>query len=75
MLKIYNELYSATGGYIEDKKCKYYAWIWKQKQGNKIIVNKKVDIEVNNKKVKGISCDKSERILGVHMSLSLIWNK
>jgi len=26
MLKIYNRLYSATGGYIENKKCKYFAW-------------------------------------------------
>ena len=25
MLEIYNRLYSATGGYIENKKCKYFA--------------------------------------------------
>ena len=24
MLEIYNRLYSATGGYIENKKCKYF---------------------------------------------------
>ena len=31
MLEIYNRLYLATRRYIEDKKCKYFAWIWKWK--------------------------------------------
>ena len=38
-------------------------------------MNKKVDIEVNNKSVKGISYDESERTLEVYMSPSLIWDK
>jgi len=32
-------------------------------------------LEVNNEKVKEISCTKSKRILGVYMSPSLIWNR
>ena len=60
MLIIYNDLYLATGGYIEDEKCKFFAWIWKQKQGNKVIINKEVELEVNEKKVKIIPSKESE---------------
>jgi len=29
ILKIYDNLYSATGGHIEEQKCKYFAWIYR----------------------------------------------
>ena len=28
ILSIYNELYLATGGYIEEKKSKFFSWKW-----------------------------------------------
>ena len=42
ILKIYNRLYTATGGHIENKKYKYFAWYWQWKQGQKEIVDEKV---------------------------------
>ena len=75
ILEIYNKLYSATGGYIEDKKCKYFSWKWHWKQGKKVIKNMKVEIKVNNEEITQIDSINSERSLGVYMSPSLVWHK
>jgi len=73
MLKIYDDLYKAKGGHIEEDKSKFFAWQWRWRQGNKVITDKKVTLEVNEKKVKSISSKRSERTLGVYMSPSLKW--
>ena len=75
ILKICNNLYSVTGGHIEEKKCKYFTWRYRQKQENKVIENQSVNIEVNQTKVQCMDCKKSERSLGVYMSPYLVWNK
>ena len=75
ILKMYNTLYTATGGHIQHEKCKYFAWKWRWKQGNKIIQNKDVNLEVNNEPMTKIDSVKSERTLGAYMSLSLQWEK
>jgi len=73
MLQTYDDLHTATGGLIEQSKSKYFAWKWKWKQGNKIIEDIKVNISINNVKVNEVSCKKSEKTLGVHLSPSMKW--
>ena len=72
ILEIYNKLYTATGGHIENKKCKYFTWHWRWKQGQKEIVDKTVEIVVNGEKVTSIKSKESERTLGVYMSLAIV---
>ena len=73
ILEIYNRLYTATGGYIENKKCKYFAWYWRWKQGQKEIKDKNVEIVVNGIKVTSVKSTQSERSLGVYMSPAIVW--
>ena len=73
MLQTYDDLHTAAGGLIEQSKSKYFAWKWKWKQGNKIIEDIKVNININNVNVNEVSCKKSEKTLGVHASPSIKW--
>ena len=73
MLKTHDDLHAATGGYIEQDKSKFYAWKWKWRQGNKVIKDEKVTLEVNEKILKPTLSKQSERTLGVHMNPSLKW--
>ena len=66
-------MHTATGGLIEQSKSKYFAWMWKWKQGQKKIEEIAVNVSVNNIKVKEVSCEKSEKTLGVHLSPSMKW--
>ena len=75
MLHNYNDLYAVTGGLIEHNKSMYFAWKWQWKQGNKEIINQKVKIRINNEQVKEVSCEMSEKTLGVYMSPSMKWDK
>ena len=45
------------------------------KQGKRELKNMPVEIEVNNVKVQQVDYKKSQRLLGVHMSPTLEWNK
>jgi len=75
MLQQYNDLYTATGGLIEQNKSMFFAWQWKWTQGNKRILDKKVTITINNEQVKERPCEESEKTLGVYISPSMKWVK
>ena len=47
ILKKYDNLHAATGGKIEEKKCKFFAWMCVWKQGRLEIKNVDANIEVN----------------------------
>ena len=61
MLQNYNDLHTATGRLLEQSKSTYFAQRWKGKQGNKEIINRKVNIRINNKKVKEVLHNQSEK--------------
>ena len=73
MLKQYNDLHTATGGLIEQKKSSYFAWKWTWKQGDKKIKNVIVNIRINGESVKVVESSKSEKTLGVYISPSMKW--
>ena len=68
MLQTYNNLHTAIGGLIEQSKSKYFVWKWKWKQRNTIIEDVKVNISINNIKVKEVLYKKVKKTLGVHIS-------
>ena len=75
MLNLYDRLYGATGGVIENQKSKLYAWQWKWKQGQKELVQNKIEIWLNGRKLMEINPKESQRTLGVFMNPQLKWEK
>ena len=47
ILDMYNRLYGATGGYVQEDKTTYFAWKWCWKKGEKIIKNLKETLVIN----------------------------
>ena len=47
-MSIYNQYYRVTRGTIENKKTTYFVWQQQWKQGQKIIKEKEVEINVKN---------------------------
>jgi hypothetical protein len=70
----YNDLYTATGGYIEEDKSKYYAYQWVTRSGRKIIKNIDEKVEINGKELKQVECKNTVKTLGVIMGPSLTWD-
>ena len=75
ILKMHDDLHSATGGKIEEKKCKFFAWKYFWKQEKIEIQNEIIDLEINEIKVQQIDSKKSERSLGVCISPALVWDE
>ena len=50
ILDIYNKLHQATEGHIKGIKTKYYSQIQKWQQGQKIVIDKEVNLQMNSKK-------------------------
>ena len=51
ILDDYNNLHSATGGYIEEQKSKFYTYQWKIRLGKKVIQNVQKMVEINDSKL------------------------
>ena len=75
ILKMHDDLHSATGRKIEEKKCKFFAWKYFWKQGKIETQNEIIDLEANEIKVQQIDSKKSERSLGVYVSPALVWDE
>ena len=71
-VNIFNSLHEATGGLVEEKKSKLFAYQWKVRSGRKVIYNKEKKICMQDAELKQIDCKKQERTLGVMISPALI---
>ena len=75
ILKICDDLHTATGGNLQEEKSKFFAYKWGWRSGIKHIKDVQIEIEVNGKKLAQEKCKDSEKTLGVMMSPSLSWEK
>ena len=75
IINIYDKLYGATGGYIEDKKSTYYAWQWHWKQGQKIAKEIIEQLWVNERLIKQTSIKESVKSLGIYINPKIEWTK
>jgi hypothetical protein len=69
----YNDLYTASGGYVEEAKSKYYAYQWVIKAGKKVIVNIEEKVEINSKELKRVDCKMNIKTLGMMIGPVLNW--
>ena len=63
------------GGMISHEKIYYYYWEWKWFRGKTKIINKRIDIEINQSKIKQTDADKVIRTLGLIIAPLLNWDK
>lgn len=75
IIDIYDRLYGATGGYIEDGKSTYYAWRWKWEQGQKAAVDIKEEIWVNNKILQQTLIKDAVKSLGLYVNPTMEGSK
>ena len=58
----YNDLYTATGRYVEEEKSKYYAYQWVIRSGKKELRNIEKIVKINGKELKQVDCKKNEKL-------------
>jgi len=75
IINIYNKLYGATGGYIEDKKFTYYAWQWHRKQRQKVTKEITKQLWINKRLLKQMSIKESVKSLGIYINPKIEWIK
>jgi len=73
-IEIFNSMHEATGGCVEETKCKFFAYKWGVRSGKKVIKNMNKEILINDAKLQQIHCKNQEKTLGVVMGPALIWD-
>ena len=71
---MYDKLFSATNGLIEIDKSKFYAWIWQWRQGQKVIKQRNIKLDMKSQQLEQNDVNDSIRSLGVHIGPSLEWD-
>jgi len=74
IIDLYVQLYEATGAKIQEEKVKFYCWRYKMIDGERIIEQIEVKIQIHQRNVNQISISESTRTLGVHINPALKWN-
>ena len=71
---MYDKLFSATNGLIEIDKSKFYAWTWQWRQGQKVIKQRNIKLDMKSQQLEQNDVNDSIRSLGVHIGPSLEWD-
>ena len=73
ILNTYDKYYGATGGHVEVSKTTFYSWIWKWKQGQKIVKPIPTKLSIQSNQLKQNPINESVKTLGVKIKPSLVW--
>ena len=75
MLQDYSTLYEIIGGKIKSIKSGFFAWKWVMNTGIKVLKSIEKDMRARKDKMTQYDNEVSIRILGIHMSPLLIWDR
>ena len=75
IINSYESLHEATGGKIEGRKTKYYAWKWKLGQGRRVMHQVKIKLKINGQTLEQLNVKETKKTLGTCIGPSLKWDK